>query len=193
MQHPLWWEGESVVYSCYWSSPAQSFSGPSPAGLMTTCYCLRFETLSSRRARSPYLYSPGTVWPSYTTRHWVLFSSLLSLRLTFILRQTDSRPVCLGIKHQFGAYDQIYITVRQLRVSCCGALSLTRERVCRLQLLLDLASAVILGSESRRTRGHILLSQIRDFHLCRLLRPTRLRWKYTTPASKLYYGQSVLE
>jgi hypothetical protein len=42
------------------------------------------------------------------------------------------------------------------------ALSLTRERVCRLQLLLVLASAVILGSESRGTRDYILLSQIRD-------------------------------
>jgi hypothetical protein len=51
---------------------------------------------------------------------------------------------------------------RQLRVCGCGALSLTRERVCRLQLLLGLASAVILVSESRRTRDHILLSQIRD-------------------------------
>jgi hypothetical protein len=34
--------------------------------------------------------------------------------------------------------------------------------VCRLQLLLALASAVILGSESRGTRDHILLFQIRD-------------------------------
>jgi hypothetical protein len=39
-----------------------------------------------------------------------------------------------------------------------------RERVCRLQLLLVLASAVILESESRKTRDHILLSQIRDSH-----------------------------
>jgi hypothetical protein len=54
-----------------------------------------------------------------------------------------------------------FLLVRQLRVCWCGAPSLTRERVCRLQLLLVLASAVILGSESRRTRDHILLSQIR--------------------------------
>jgi hypothetical protein len=40
--------------------------------------------------------------------------------------------------------------------------SLTRGRVCRLQLLLALASAVILRSESRRTHDRILLSQIRD-------------------------------
>jgi hypothetical protein len=50
-----------------------------------------------------------------------------------------------------------------LRVCWCGALSLTRGRICHLQVLLVLASAVIFGSESRGTRDHILLSQIRDF------------------------------
>jgi hypothetical protein len=40
--------------------------------------------------------------------------------------------------------------------------SLTRGWVCSLQLLLALASAVILRSDSRGTRDHILLSQIRD-------------------------------
>jgi hypothetical protein len=43
-----------------------------------------------------------------------------------------------------------------------GAPSLTRWRICRLQLLLALSSAVILGSESGGTHDHILLSQIRD-------------------------------
>jgi hypothetical protein len=40
--------------------------------------------------------------------------------------------------------------------------SLTRGWICRLQLLLVLASAVILRSESHGTHYHILLSQIRD-------------------------------
>jgi hypothetical protein len=57
----LWREKGSVVYNCCWFSPAQSISGPSPAGLMTTFYCLRFETLPTWRARCPYLYSLGTV------------------------------------------------------------------------------------------------------------------------------------
>jgi hypothetical protein len=56
------------------ASPAQSFSGPSTPGLVTF-YCLRFETSPSRRARSPYLYPPGTGWPSYTPRHWASFPS----------------------------------------------------------------------------------------------------------------------
>jgi hypothetical protein len=60
--------GCGVVYNCCWASPAQSFWSPSPAGLMTTFYCLRFET-------PPYLYPPGTGYPSYTTRYWVPFSS----------------------------------------------------------------------------------------------------------------------
>jgi hypothetical protein len=44
MQLPLWREEWSVVYNCCWSSETQSFSGPSPAGLMTIFYCLSFET-----------------------------------------------------------------------------------------------------------------------------------------------------
>jgi hypothetical protein len=51
-----------------WSSPAQSFSGSSPTGLMTIFYCLRFETPLTWRARSQYLYPPGTGWRSYTPR-----------------------------------------------------------------------------------------------------------------------------
>jgi hypothetical protein len=49
-------------------------------------------------------------------------------------------------------------------------LSLTRGQICRLQLPLALATAVILGSESRGACDHILLPQIRDFPFRRLLR-----------------------
>jgi hypothetical protein len=55
-----------------------------------------------------------------------------------------------------------FITVRQMWIYWCGALSLTRGRVCRLKLLMALTSAVILESESRETRDHTILSQIRD-------------------------------
>jgi hypothetical protein len=39
----LWREGESVVYNYCSFSPAQSFSGPSPAVLVTLFYCLKCE------------------------------------------------------------------------------------------------------------------------------------------------------
>jgi hypothetical protein len=49
-------ERMDVIYNYSWSSPAQSFLGPSPVVLMAIFCCLRFETPSTWRARSPYLY-----------------------------------------------------------------------------------------------------------------------------------------
>jgi hypothetical protein len=85
------------------------------------------------------------------------------------------------MKHPSGAYDWIFIALRLLRVCWYSALSLTRGRVCNLLLLLALASAVIFGFESRGTCEHILLSQIRDFSIRRLLRLAGLRWRYSIP------------
>jgi hypothetical protein len=42
---------------CCWSSPAQSFSGSSPTGLVTIFYCLRFETPQTWTAISYYFHS----------------------------------------------------------------------------------------------------------------------------------------
>jgi hypothetical protein len=62
---PFWGEDGSVVYNCCWFSPAQLFSGPSPAGLMTIFYCLRFETPQIWRAGSPYLFPRKSVAQLY--------------------------------------------------------------------------------------------------------------------------------
>jgi hypothetical protein len=103
--------------------------------------------------------------------------------------------------------DQTFITILRLQAFWRGALSLMSGRVYRLQLLLVLASAVILGSKSLETRDHILLSQIRDspslkgqvpylypqgtgwpsytlrtgFPFRHLLRLARLQWRYSNP------------
>jgi hypothetical protein len=99
------------------------------------------------------------------------------LSLSLKLLPTVSRPVSLGIK----LTTRFSILSDSCGVCWCGALSLTRGRICRLQLLLALASEVILRSEYRGTRNHILLSQILDFPFRRLLRLARLRWRYSTP------------
>jgi hypothetical protein len=62
-----------------------------------------------------------------------------------------------------GSHDQIFFFVWRLRVFLCVAPSLTRGLVCDLlvQSFLVLARAVTLGSKSRRTHDHILLSHLR--------------------------------
>jgi hypothetical protein len=57
MLYLLWREDGSVVYSCCLFSPAQSFLGQSPAGLMTTFYCLRFKTSSIPEGQVPVFIS----------------------------------------------------------------------------------------------------------------------------------------
>jgi hypothetical protein len=102
------------------------------------------------------------------TLNFVLSTSSLSLRL--MLRPKVSRPVYLEIRQASGAYDQIFISHRQLQSCFCVAPSLTRGRVCLLYILLALVRILFLGAESLWTRDHILLSQIRDFPFRRLLR-----------------------
>jgi hypothetical protein len=80
-QLPVCWCGApfTAVYNCCWSPPAQSFLGPSPAVLVTKFYRLRFETPPTWRSRFPYLYPPGTVWPSFTPGTGFPFRPLLWL------------------------------------------------------------------------------------------------------------------
>jgi hypothetical protein len=73
--------------------------------------------------------------------------------------------------------------------------SLTREWVCRLKLLLALASAVILRSDSRlpqlrgpgpliyipQEQGGPFISPVTGFPFRRLLRLAGLLWRYSTP------------
>jgi hypothetical protein len=103
------------------------------------------------------------------------------------LRLTVSQPVSLGVE----PHDQIFITLWQFRSCFCVAPSLMRGRVCLLFMLLVLASAVFLGSESLGTRDHILLSQIWDFPVGRLLRLAGSRWRYSTPPTDVWTGDWI--
>jgi hypothetical protein len=67
----------SFVHNCCWPSPVQSFSNWSPTGLMTIFYFLKFEIPPTWRARSPYLYPPGTWWPSYIPKQCIPFYCFL--------------------------------------------------------------------------------------------------------------------
>jgi hypothetical protein len=83
-----------------------------------------------------------------------------------MLRTTVSRPVCPGVRPQSGSVTNFSFSLR-FSLDGCGvyyyyyftAPSLTRGRVCNLLFLLGFASVVPLGSESRGTQDHILLSQ----------------------------------
>jgi hypothetical protein len=95
---------------------------------MTTFYCLRFETPPTWRARSLYLYPPGTVWPSYTPRHWVPFSSpptTCSARVGIFEPTSTRASTVLALvvllrtpvygpsrKHRFQQYGYCYMRIR---------------------------------------------------------------------------------
>jgi hypothetical protein len=67
----------NLLYNCFWALPEQSLLGQSPAEL-TAIFTVSSETPPSWRAGSPYLFTPGTGWPSYTPGQWVLFLSPLT-------------------------------------------------------------------------------------------------------------------
>jgi hypothetical protein len=128
-----------------------------------------------------------------------------------MLLPTVSRPVRLGVRPSSVTHDQIFITVGNLRPSCCVAPSLTRGRFCNLLVQF----AVTLGPKSRRTHNRILLSHLRlsqpggsgpricipqeqggpvipsgtGFPFCRLLRLPGLWWRYSNPPP---HGLSVI-
>jgi hypothetical protein len=101
------------------------------------------------------------------------------MNLTGLIRQLLNPPVLqsseLFYEWRFTANQFVLATsplrpttrIFMFQLNTCGyspyvTSSLTRWWVCHLQLLLGLASAVILRSESQGAHDHILLSQIRD-------------------------------
>jgi hypothetical protein len=111
----FWRENGSAIYNCCWSSPALSFLGLSPTGLVTIFYCLRIETPPTWRARFPYLYPPGTGWPSYTPRHWVPFSLPL-----WALHYITSAPTIQETPFLTVPLLQCWLSVGMMYLLSCG-------------------------------------------------------------------------
>jgi hypothetical protein len=91
-----------------------------------------------------------------------IFKILLVALAAILLRQSQSYVTTGGLPPISSSWSQAPWDPRPVFFSTYVTSSLTRGWVCRSQLLLVLASAVILGSEYRGTHDHILLSQIRD-------------------------------
>jgi hypothetical protein len=87
---------------------------------------------------------------------------MLKLRLKLKLnydRQSVGQSVLVSGTHMGPVTNFSFSFKFSLDICYFVAPSLIRRRVCNLLLLLVLARAVPLGSESRRTKDHILLSQ----------------------------------
>jgi hypothetical protein len=71
----LWREDGSVVYNCCWSSPAQSFSALSPAGLDDHILLSQIRDSPNLEGQVPVFISPRNRVAQLYPRHWVTFSS----------------------------------------------------------------------------------------------------------------------
>jgi hypothetical protein len=92
-----------------WPLPAQSFSGPSPLGLATVFYCLRFETslfVDSYDSQGhgggirPRLHTGGQL------TH-ILDSQIVKVKVT--LRLTVSQSVSLGVEPHLGLMARYFL------------------------------------------------------------------------------------
>jgi hypothetical protein len=108
---------------------------------------LKFTVADGPRQRSPRVRVPWNSRPHFivsdsrlpffsppTTRRATVevfdpASTWVAVESSLMLRPTVSRPVCLGIKHPSGAYDQIFITDRVVCLLMRGALSDERTRL----------------------------------------------------------------
>jgi hypothetical protein len=114
------------------------------------------ETAPTWRARSPYLYPPGTGWPSYTPRHG--FTCTFKFKFKFKL-YSDRRSVGQFIL----VSDPLWGRWPDFNFLCFTItfFLLHVGRPLRRENWSAICSAITHWWESRRTHNHILLSHLR--------------------------------
>jgi hypothetical protein len=120
-----------------------------------------------------------------TTFHKSLSSTGHSRLLTtrpLLLETTDGQSASLSWNKApiCGLWPDFYYCQTVAGLLMWGALSDERTGL-SFTIAAGLASAVILGSESRGSRDHILVYKFRNFTFRPLLRLAGLRWRYATP------------
>jgi hypothetical protein len=156
MEHSVWREDGSIDYNCCWFRQCSHSQVRVPRESWPH-FTVWLNAASTCRPRSPYLYPQEQGGPVIPTGTGFLFVASYDsqgcgggIRPRLHTGSTDLsksksksksklcydrrffRPVSLGVKHPSEAYDQIFITVRQLQACWYGALSLTRGRVYHL-------------------------------------------------------------
>jgi hypothetical protein len=81
----------NLLYNCFWALSEQSHLSRSPTEL-TAYLTVSSETPPTWRARFPYLYPPGTGWPSYTPGHWVTPPGCTVVFLSDLVYEETMKP-----------------------------------------------------------------------------------------------------
>jgi hypothetical protein len=140
--------------------------------LPASCWFLAWRSLRPSEWRR---YVPPNCWLAFNDLHGIIFQKTELFIVTAVTTPDVTRIRRVTLRLTVYA-NQFVLVTSPLRLTTsnsffqpntCGrspyvTSSVTRGWVCRLQLLVVLASTVILRSESRGTHDHILLSQIRD-------------------------------
>jgi hypothetical protein len=140
--------------NCCWLSPAAS-PGFSLLEIHDQGFCSLLHMYMFRNRASSSMRK-GLVSLCRCYVYW----AKVKVKVMLSLAEVDQSLLVLGT--HMGFIDQTFIAFTQLQVCWRGAPCLMKGWVCRLQFLMGLTNAFILGSGSHRTLDHILLYQIWD-------------------------------